>query len=53
MKLPATLPLLATLVVTAHGATPGDAAYRSNDPQQAVFFDGSGRSDGPVLARPR
>jgi TPR repeat protein len=50
MKLTATLPLLATLVATAHGATPGDAALRSNHPQQAAELYRRGANQGDALA---
>ena len=36
MKPSTALTLLAAFIATVHGATPGDAAVRSNHPQQAA-----------------
>jgi hypothetical protein len=40
MKPTATLPLLAALIATAHGATPGDDALRSDHTQSADHASG-------------
>ena len=42
--------LLTALITTAHGATPGDAALRSNHPQQAAELYRRGAGQGDALA---
>jgi TPR repeat protein len=41
---------LAVLIATAHGATPGDAALRSNHPQQAAELYRRRAGQGDALA---
>jgi TPR repeat protein len=54
MKLSAVLtPLLAALIAAACSTTPGDAANRSNHPQQAAEFYRRGAEQGDALAAPK